>query len=453
MALLIKNGILGRSDKCFRGDLLIEGEKITAVGESICAHGAEVLDAEGKFVLPGGVDPHTHVMLHSGENTVSDGFEAASRAALLGGTTCFVDHPAFSPAGAPLSEAVELEAAEGAKGSWCDYGLHLVFQGFDETTEEQLASLAEEGFPTGKVYTTYAGRMRDEEILPLMRAAKKAGVLLFFHCENNAVTTDLSAWYQQELPAGPQLWPKSRPDYAEAEAVKRMLSLARAAAVPIYIVHLSTAAAYAEVLAARRAGQKVYVESCPQYLLLEDSCYKKENGLDYVMAPPLRKYRDREKLWKALAQGGIDTIGTDHCSFSRSDKLRAGGENVFKAPCGVPGLETRLELLFSEGVMKNRISPEQFVSVTAEAPARLTGLAEKGRLAPGCDADIIIIDPELRHTISAEKLHQKVDYTPYEGTEVTGRVTDVWLRGTHAAANSELLLTAPTGRLIKRKLR
>ena len=448
--ILIKNGIIGNAEKSFRGDLLLDGEKIAAAGEAIECFGAEIYDAAGKYVLPGGVDPHTHVMLTVGENRVSDGFEAATRAALAGGTTTIVDHPGFTPDGAPLGEAVKLEAAEGAKGSWCDYGIHLVFQRWDDGVAAELPELAKAGFTTGKVYTTYAGMMKDEDIFQLMGAMKAVGGTLFFHCENNAITTGLGAYYQQELPAGPQLWPKSRPDYAEAEAVKRVLSLAKAAGVAVYIVHLSTAAALNEVILARRAGQKVYAESCPQYLLLDDRRYKCENGLDYVMAPPLRKPRDCARLWSALAQGDIDTIGTDHCSFSRADKERLGSENVFKCPGGIPGVETRMELLFSEGVMKNRLSLERFVAVTAANPAAILGLRDKGRLEAGADADVIIIDPEQKRRITAASLCQSVDYTPYEGIETTGRVTGVWLRGKLAFDGGVITAERPDGKFIAR---
>ncbi|MEG1912559.1 MAG: dihydropyrimidinase [Cloacibacillus sp.] len=452
MALIIKNGIIGSPAGAFRGDLLIEGEKIAAVGSSLHAAAAGVFDARGRYVLPGGVDPHTHVMLKIGARKVSDGFKAATRAALFGGTTTIVDHPGFAPDGSPLAAPVELELEEGAKGSFTDYAVHMVFQRYDETVRRELHDVIAKGFPTGKVYTTYAGMLRDEEIFPLMKQMKEEGGLLFFHCENNAVTSGLGAEYQKTLPTPYDAWPKSRPDYCEAEAVKRVLTLARAAEVPVYIVHLSTKAALEEVILARRTGQTVYAESCPQYLLLTDDRYKQENGLDYVMAPPLRGRGDCERLWRAAAQGDIDTIGTDHCSFSRAVKKRLGARNIFNAPGGVPGVETRMELLFSEGVMKGRLSLERFVEITAAAPARILGMPDKGRLEAGADADVIIIDPEQPHTVTCGALHQKADYTPYEGAALSCRCTDVWLRGEHLVADGELKEKKPKGRFIKRSL-
>lgn len=450
MSVLIKNGIIGTAERSFRGDLLIEDEKIAAVGGSLYCGGAEVIDAAGRYLLPGGVDPHTHVMLRAGENSVSDGFAAATRAALFGGTTSVVEHPGFTAEEDPLARAVELTVAEGEGRSYTDFGVHLVFRRYDGNIARELPGLVSEGFPTGKVYTTYAGRLTDEEIFPLMLRMKEAGGLLFYHCENDAITNGLAAGFQRELPASCLCWPKSRPDYCEAEAVKRVLALSRAAEVPAYIVHLSTKAALDEVILARRAGQKVYVESCPQYLTLTDKCYEKENGLDYVMAPPLRSRGDCNRLWRALAQGDIDTVGTDHCSFSRADKTRLGAENVFLSPGGIPGIETRMELLFSEGVMKNRLSLERFVAVTATNPAAILGLDGKGRIEEGADADLILIDPAKSKRLSVDTLHQQVDYTPYEGITVTGCVTDVWLRGRHLIRDGALAESVPRGKFVKR---
>ncbi|MCD7951957.1 MAG: amidohydrolase family protein [Synergistaceae bacterium] len=285
-----------------------------------------------------------------------------------------------------------------------------------------------------------------------MLGMKEAGGLLFYHCENDAVTNGLAAEYQRELPAAAGLWPRRRPGYCEAEAVKRILALSRAAGVAAYIVHLSTKEALEEVILARRAGQLVYAETCPQYLTLTEERYNRENCLDYVMAPPLRKQGDCNRLWRAIAQGDIDTVGTDHCSFSRADKARLGAENVFKSPGGIPGIETRMELLFSEGVMKNRLSLERFVAVTATNPAGILGLRDKGRIAEGADADLILIDPAKSKKISVESLHQRVDYTPYEGMTVNGCVTDLWLRGRRLLKEGALTSDETCGRLVRREL-
>jgi len=452
MTVLIKNGIIGTAAKAFRGDLLIEGEKIAAVGESIHCAGAEIVDASGKYVVPGGVDPHTHVMLHVGKNKVSDGFEAATKAALYGGTTTIAEHPAFSAAGAPLAAALDNTLKEAQDSSWCDFGVHIVFQRWDEQISEELPKTVADGFATGKVYTTYDGRLGDEEILALMKRMKECGGLLFYHCENNAIVSGLQCDFQAAKLTSAGYWPLSRPDYSEAEAVNRVLSLAKAAGAPTYVVHLSTKAGLEAIVRARRAGQTVFAETCPQYLLLTDGRYAAENGLDYIMAPPLRRQDDCAALWKALGNGDVNTVGTDHCSFSRKDKIRHGKRNVFKSPSGIPGIETRLPLLFSEGVLKNRISLEQFVSLTSAAPAEILGFENKGRIEEGADADVVIIDPEAEKKLSVKTLHQSVDYTPFEDMTVRGWPAYVWLRGRAMLENGRFAARKPRGVFVKRRI-
>lgn len=452
MSVLIKNGIIGTAAGSFRGDLLIEGEKIAAVGESIHCAGAEIIDAAGRYVVPGGVDPHTHVMLHVGKNKVSDGFEAATKAALCGGTTTIAEHPAFAADGAPLASAPDDTLKEAESGSWCDFGVHLVFQRWDAAISEELSDAVANGFATGKVYTTYSGRLCDEDILPLMKRMKECGGLLFYHCENNAVAAGLQADFRAAGQTAAEFWPLSRPDYCEAEAINRVLALAKAADAPVYIVHLSTKAGLKVIVEARKTGQKVFAETCPQYLLLTDKLYKAANGLDYIMAPPLRSQTDCEALWKALGNGDIDTVGTDHCSFSRRDKIRHGKRDVFKSPSGIPGIETRMPLLFSEGVLRNRISLEQFVSLTATAPARILGFADKGRLEAGADADVVIIDPDAQKKLTVRTLHQLVDYTPFENMTVHGWPEYVWLRGRAVIAKGRFAARKPRGMFVKRKI-
>jgi dihydropyrimidinase len=450
MAFLIKNGIIGDSNRSFRGDVLVEGDKIAAVGESIECDGVCVVDASGKYVLPGGVDPHTHVTLRSDCAAVSDGFEAATRAALWGGTTTIAEHPAFAPVGSPLSFAVD-NVISAAGSSYADFGVHMVFQRHDEGVEREAGALVEAGFPTGKIYTTYDGMLADEEIFGLMQAMNLCGGLLFFHAENNAIARGLANKFRKEGAVSPASWPKSRPDYCEAEAVGRILALARGAGSPSYIVHLSTALGLKEIIEARRVGQTVYAETCPQYLCLTDERYGRNDGIDCVMAPPLRKGSDCDALWKAIGSGWIDTVGTDHCSFSRADKMRLGGDDVFRCPGGVPGIETRMPIMFSEGFLKGRISLEQMVGVTSANPARILGMPRKGRIAPGFDADIAVFDPSAEAVLSEGTLHQRVDYTPYEGMRVRGLPSCVWLRGRPVIADGRFVADEPFGRLIKRR--
>lgn len=450
--ILIKNGIVGRADGSFRGDVLIENGKIREVGPCIEHEGAFVTDASGRYVLPGGVDPHTHVSLISAGRSVSDGFEAATRAAVWGGTTTIVEHPGFVPEGSPLSAAVEDAVKKGRGTSYTDFGVHMVFQGTNGFSEEEVSELVRGGHATGKVYTTYDARMEDWQIVPLMRMMERVGGLLLYHAEDDAELKRLRSDFEARGITGAGMWPLSRPDFCEADAVSEITALAWGLGAPSYIVHLSTAQGLQRILEAREKGCEVYAETCPQYLCLTDELYGEERGLDFIMAPPLRKKEDCDALWAALASGDIDTVGTDHCSFSRADKIKFGSGNVFGTPGGIPGIETRMPILFSEGVMKGRISLERFVDVTATAPARIMGLRDKGSIEPGADADIVIIDPEQEKTLSVETLHQKVDYTPFEGMRVRGSPSHVWLRGMPMLADGVFVADGPCGEFVKRYL-
>jgi dihydropyrimidinase len=450
--ILVKNGTVGKADGAFRGDVLIEGEKIREVGPCIEHEGASVVDAEGCYVVPGGVDPHTHVSLASNGRSVSDGFEAATLAAIWGGTTTIVEHPGFAPEGSPLSLAVEDAVNKGTGTSYADFGVHMVFQGKNGFEEEDVRELVLRGHATGKVYTTYHARMTDGQIVPLMKMMERSGGLLLYHAENDKEIRRVTSYFEKKRMTGSKYWPLSRPGHCEAEAVDLILELAKSTGVPTYIVHLSTSQGLRSIIEMRTHGHKVYAETCPQYLCLTDELYITENGIDYVMAPPLRKKKDCEALWNAISSGDINTIGTDHCSFSRADKVEFGGDNVFKSPGGIPGIETRMPILFSEGVMEGRISIERFVAVTSTNPAKILGLKKKGRIEPGADADIVIIDPKVEKVLSIDTLHQKVDYTPFDGMKVRGFPSHVWLRGTPMLAEGTFVAAGPSGRFVKRFL-
>lgn len=450
--ILIKNGTVGRADGAFRGDVLIDGEKIREVGPCIEHRGAFVVDAEGCCVVPGGVDPHTHVSLVSAGRSVSDGFEAATRAALWGGTTTIVEHPGFAPEGSALALAVDDAMVKGNGSSYTDFGVHMVFQGNNGFDEKDVMELVLRGHATGKVYTTYDAGMKDAQIVSLMKMMERSGGLLLYHAENDKEIKRITSYFEKKRMTGSKYWPLSRPDHCEAEAVELILELAKSTGVPTYIVHLSTWLGLKNIMEVRSHGQKVYAETCPQYLCLTDGLYSSENGIDYVMAPPLRKKNDCEALWNAIASGDIDTVGTDHCSFSRADKVKYGGENIFSSPGGIPGIETRLPILFSEGVIKGRISLERFVSVTSTGPAAIMGLTDKGRIEPGADADIVIIDPKAEKVLSKDTLHQKADYTPFDGMSVRGFPSHVWLRGMPVLADGSFVAEKPSGRFVKRFL-
>lgn len=433
MRTILYGGVVARHDGVFRGDVALENGLVVEVGEALPREGADVVDATGCFVMPGGVDVHTHLTLplpaETSEPAPADCFYTGSVAAALGGTTCVVEHPGFGPEDCSLLDPPRWarELAEGQ--SVVDYALHTVVQPHHAMAE--VTQAAAEGYASGKVYRTYAARLDDAQTLEVLSAMREAQCLTTVHCENDAMVRYLSAALEARGKHTAEAHPLARPALCEEESIFSLLALARTADSPLYVVHLSTAAALAHAKKARAEGQQVWLETCPQYLLLDASCYDEgaAEGLKYVMAPPLRTPKDAAALWDGLKHGHIDVVATDHCSFNYADKWRVSQGNVFRCPGGVPGVETRVPLLFSEGVLKGRLTLPRFVQVMAEAPARIMGLKGKGRLEVGCDADVLVLDPTVERTLMAGTLHQGTDFTPFESMVVRGWPRDVWLRG------------------------
>jgi len=456
----VVNGTVVTATMILRSDILIEGGRIAAIGEHIDRTGVaaeQIIDAGGCYVMPGGIDVHTHCNLSVGAERVSDGFYHASVAAAHGGTTSIVEHPGFGPDGCSLTFQTDLYRKQAAPEMVIDYGFHSVMQHVDDNILSSMEGLVKGGIPTVKVYFTYSGRLDDGEIIRVLKASSKAGGLTAFHAENHAIINSLNETLGRTARvADPAIYPLSRPDFCEAEAIHRLIALARAAGdVPIYIVHLSTASGLEVIRAARKEGFPVYVETCPQYLVLTDSCYRDSvdrKGLQYIMAPPLRSQQDCEALWEGLADGSIDVVATDHCSFSFEQKYSKGRDNVFAAPSGIPGIETRVPVLFSEGVLKKRIDLNRFVELIATNPARIMGLSAKGDLAVGVDADLLILDPEEEKIVTTKTLHQKVDYTPFSGMRVRGWPRTVLLRGEVIVHRGILTAFAGCGKYISRTL-
>ena len=419
MSTLVAGGTVVTATEILQSDILIENGRIVAIGKNPgSASGQDIIDATGCYVMPGAIDVHTHLNLTVGEEKVSDGFYHGSMAAAHGGTTCIVEHPGFGSAGCDLNHQIDLYRKEAKDEMVIDYGFHGVVQHVDERVLHAIKDLTKSGTPSLKVYLTYAARLGDEEIIQVLKATRETGGLTAFHAENHAIINELT---QALRDAGdisnPENHPKSRPDYSEAEAVNRLIELSRAAGnAPLYIVHLSTASGLEVIRKAKHKGLPVYAETCPQYLSLTDSCYSEpeDKGLQFIMAPPLRKQTDCEALWDGLADGTIDVVATDHCSFSFAQKMKKGKTNIFNAPGGIPGVETRVPLLFSEGVLQNRIGLNRFVQLVATNPARIMGLfPQKGSIEIGSDADLMILDPTKEKSITTELLHQHVDYTPF----------------------------------------
>jgi dihydropyrimidinase len=454
--VLVKNGLIVTSVETVQGDLLISKGIISRIGTGLECPGAEVIDATGQYVLPGGVDVHTHLNLTVNSVKVGDGFFLGGVSAAFGGTTCIVEHPGFGPRGCSLLHQVEQYGREAANQMVVDYSLHGVFQSVDEKVLDELAVLAKKGVPTHKIYLTYDGRLEDDQILRVLDRTRRLGLLAVFHAENHAIIGFLRDKLLAEGKTAPMYHALSRPGYCEAEAIERVLYLAEAAGgAPVYIAHLSTALGLQAIKDGRARGLRVYAEVCPQHLILDDSCYLEVGygGLKYIMAPPARKKEDSIALWQGLAEGLIDVVATDHCSFNLADKVALGKDNFSKCPGGIPGVETRLPLTFSEGVLKERLSLNRFVEIVATAPARLMGLyPRKGTLAPGSDGDVVLFDPDLERAITPAHLFQNADYSPYEGMAVRGWPTLTMVRGRIVMNQGRLTAEKGWGQLIPRTL-
>lgn len=452
MKTLLKGGTVVSAAGTRQADILIEGEKILAVAPDLSAGDAQVVDAAGKLIFPGFIDAHTHFDLDVCGTTTADDFASGSRAAIRGGTTTIIDF-ACPNKGESLGYGLSLWHKKAAGKTACDYSFHMTIDDWNEKIKEELPEMFRQGITSFKMYMTYPAMMiGDRDMFLALRKMKELGGIVGVHCENSGV---IDALIQEEKAAGhlsPAAHPRSRPAELEAEAVSRLLKMAALAEVPVVIVHLSSESALREVRMARHRGQKVYVETCPQYLLLTDSLYNLPDfaGAKYVCAPPLRKRSDCDCLWNALAEGEIQTVSTDHCSFTLAQKA-AGRDDFTKIPGGLPGVETRGIAMYGCGVAQKRITPAKMAEVLSENPARLYGLyPRKGVIAPGSDADLVILDPKGETKITAADTVGAADYAPLEGAVLPGRIASVYLRGRLSVENGSLL-AEPRGQFLPRE--
>lgn len=459
MKTVIKNGVVVTSGSSFPADILIEGEKIQSIGtigkelyEQM--EDVQIIDAAGKYVFPGAVDVHTHMDLDVGISRAVDDFYDGTVAAACGGTTSIVDHMAFGPAGIPLHYMFhEYEKLAGGKAV-IDYGFHGTMQHLDEDILAELETMMADGIPSVKLYMTYNYKMNDAEILQTLRKMKEIHGITAFHCENHEVTEFLKKENREKGNLTPIYHAKSRPNAVEAEAVERVLRLARMAGdAPVYIVHLSCKESLEAVRAARKEGQKnIFVETCPQYLTLTEERYLDEDGLKYIMSPPLRTQEDCDALWEGIADGSIQVVATDHCPFNYAKEKQMGKDDFTCCPNGAPGVEERFPILFSEGVKKGRITLQQLVQVACTNPCRIYGLApEKGDLCPGADADLVILNPESSYVLTHDRMHGAVDYTMYEGKEIQGEIELVMQRGKVLVKENCFVGEKGAGRFLHRK--
>ncbi|MDY7078896.1 MAG: dihydropyrimidinase [Chloroflexota bacterium] len=427
--LLIQNGTLVTPESTFQADLLVQGERIEAIGRGLpVADDTVVLDARGCYVLPGVIDAHTHIQLDTSIYQTPDDWFSGTRAAACGGVTTVVDFATQFP-GQTLRKAVEARLGE-AQDAVIDYGFHVMVTDLEPGREGELADLVNLGTPSVKLYTTYRPNYyaTDATILRLMEACGDLGILPLVHCENDALVT---AQTGSLVAAGETGWcnhGRSRSALAEQEAVQRVLFLAGAAGCPVHICHCSSARSVALVVEARDSGQIVTCETCPQYLLLDNSVYEGPEPWRYILQPPLRDSDEPDRLWALVEGGAVDLIATDHCDYTMAQKTAQ--DDFTRTPGGLPGTETLLPLMFTYGVSEGQLTLPQLITLLSANPARVWGLwPRKGTLLPGSDADVVIYDPEPESTISAEKLHYLAGYIPYEGLRVQGRVKTTLSRG------------------------
>ncbi len=429
---ILKGGTVVTPREAVAADISFENGKITAIGAGLPTDCAEIIGASGCTIFPGFIDAHTHLDMDTGVTHTADDFETGTRAAVSGGTTTIVDF-ATQQKGESLADALNQWHKKAEGKCYCDYGFHMAITDWNASVAREVAEMARCGVTSFKLYLAYdALRVTDGELYDVLKAVKAIKGIVGVHCENGDVIKKLVNEHVNAGKTAPKYHAMSRPDYTEAEAISRVCRIAQAAIAPVHIVHLSTEAGLDEAVRARKRGQRVFIETCPQYLVLDESRLDADGfeGAKFVCSPPLRKQSDVAALWAAVSDGAIDTISTDHCSFNFKGQKDIGLNDFSKIPNGLPGIEHRAALMFTHGVCEGRISLVRFAELVSSNAARLFGMyPRKGALAVGSDADIVIWDPNWCETITAGTMTQNVDYTPYEGMAVRGRAKMVFLRG------------------------
>ena len=456
MRTLVRGGEIVTATRRFVGDILIDGERIAAVEPSIAApSGASVIEAKGKFVFPGFIDPHVHIYLPFMGTHAKDTYESASRAALVGGTTTLIEMVCPSRKEDPV-EALDLWMSKAVGKSACDFTFHMGVTRFDDSTAAKLASIVERGVASFKVFLAYKGAfgVDDAELYQTLALAKRLGVIVTAHCENETLVAERCKELIAAGKTGPGEHHTSRPPAVEAEGVNHLMTFAELTGAATYIVHLSCAEALERAMAARRRGVRVNIETLIQYLVLDKTDAERADfeGAKFVMSPPLRDKRNQPLLWKALADGEIDTVATDHAPFDFETQKRMGENDFTKIPNGIPSLEHRVQLLYARGVVEGRLSLHDLVRVASTNIAKIFGLyPRKGEIAPGSDADLVVFDPEWRGTISAKHHSMALDYSAFEGWPVEGRPETVLVRGALAVRDGAFVGRHGHGQFLARK--
>ncbi|MEE4196177.1 MAG: dihydropyrimidinase [Bacteroidales bacterium] len=454
MNILIQYATIVTSTRAFNADIFISGGKIVQIGSSleISEPIDRVFDASSHYVFPGGIDPHVHMHLPTPAGYSADDFATGSKAALIGGTTTLLDF-VTPKKGESLIDALIERRAE-ANRSLCDYSFHVSPIEWTNTTGQEIKDCIEAGIPSFKVYMAYKDTLGldDEDIFRVMHTLGNLGGIVTLHCESGDNVEKLRNKLAQENKLSPEYHPVSRPVETETEAVQMAIAMAKITKCPIYIVHTSAGRSIEIIEKAQQEKQKVFSETCPQYLFLDDSKYNGpfEDTAKYILSPPLRKKEDQNILWDAIKRGIVKTIGTDHCPFNY-DQKKTGILDFRKIPNGAGGVEHRMKLLFTHGVLKNRISFNQFVDITSTQAAKIFGLyPQKGEIAVGSDADLILWNPKIENIISTYTHHQNCDQEIYEGFKTIGAPEVVIARG-QIVVDNEKLVSSPQGKFLKRK--
>jgi dihydropyrimidinase len=445
---LVGGTVVTASDT-FVADVLIEGEKIVAIGDGLGAGADSVVDATGKLIIPGGIDVHTHLDMPFGGTVSCDDFTTGHVAALHGGTTSHIDFVIQSK-GESLQQALDTWKAKAGDKAVGDYGFHLAVTDARPEVIEELDSMVEQGVTSFKLFLAYPGVLMvdDHTLHAVMERAAQNGALVMIHAENGPVIQRLVERALAEGNTSPGWHYRTRPDVLEGESTSRAIALAELSGAPLYVVHVTCEPAVREISAARDRGLRIWGETCTQYFYLTQDDLDRPDfeGSKFVCSPPLRTEKDQERLWHAVATDELSVVSTDHCPFRFADQKTLGKDDFTKIPNGMPGIEERLSLLWS-GVAAGRITANRFVELSATNPAKLFGMyPHKGTIAIGADADLVVWDPNSKHTWSASNIHGGADYTCYEGMETTGKAVHVFSRGEHVIDEAELTAAATPGR-------
>lgn len=452
MKTLIKNGRIVTATDDYVADILIEGETIKAIGKDMAIQVDQLIDASGMLVFPGGIDPHVHLEMPFMGTFSSDSYETGTRAALYGGTTMVIDF-ILQKQGNSLRSALDEWSSRATGNAVGDYSFHIAVTDFNDSTKGEIKEMVAQGITSFKTFMAYKGALMidDRQMIGLMDEVKQQGGMVTVHATNGDMIDYLVQKHRNEGKLSLLYHYLSQPEVTEAEASERFADMANYTQCPGYIVHLTCEGALNAVRNATRRNQKIFVETCIQYLVLDASLYEQDfDGAKWVMSPPLREKKDQATLWAGINQGLVQVVGTDHCPFKWEQKLM-GKDDFSKIPNGHPAIEHRMELLFSEGVNKGKISLNKYVEVTSTNAAKIFGMfPKKGTIAVDADADIVIFDPGAHHTISVNSHHMNTDYSAYEGWKLTGKVKTVLLRGKVVIEDNECLAKKGYGQFVKR---